>query len=109
MIMSMAILELMTRTFWMNNGFKPTHVIMTTDQQKELSNTMVPKERIEVAAGSAPDRGIVVVHLSGNIVLDILTVAPLRSGQTHGIGFPLIVNLEKENYFRRLHESQRPS
>lgn len=95
--MTMEEIDNLSLAFVAKNGLHPTHVLMTIEQQKDLSSYLKPKERIQSAGDSGYDGGVAVLHLSDNILLDVVTIVPMRSGHTHGLEYPIVVNLLQES------------
>jgi hypothetical protein len=85
--------ELVTE-FIKTNNKQPTHIVMTTEQQEVLSDSMRTKVRIG-APGSDGQSQIVTISTPDGLVLDILPVVytALRSGSTKPVDFPVVVSL----------------
>lgn len=86
----------MAAKYWMKTGKTPTHVLMTTEQQMEISNFMKPKERLVLGQSSPSDSRVTVIHLARHIVLDVIPVSALIAGNTHNIDFPKLLTIEEE-------------
>ena len=91
---SMADLKNLAGEFWMKTGLNPTHVLMTTEQQGEFSRTLAPKERFVVGHPGMPDSNITTVYLNPTTIVDIVSVASMRSGHKNGLSYPKMVRFE---------------
>ena len=79
--------------FWAKNGSTPTHAMVTLEQQQALSDYMKPQERNPQNSEGLPGYGVVTFVTANGLWIDLITVNPLRSGQTYSVSYPIILNL----------------
>jgi hypothetical protein len=75
-----------------NGGARPTHILMTVEQQDELSEFLKSSQRIQVSTDYAQGR-VVTLQVLPDLAVDILAVAATRTGTTNEVDYPVLLNL----------------
>lgn len=81
--------------FSTKTGQNPTHVLMTEEQQKELSENLYPIVKYE--PGTPKNHGyLTTINVGGYAALDVLPIDVMRYGSRNGIVFPKVLRIENE-------------
>lgn len=91
--MTLSAMTDLAAKFWIETGKAPTHVMMTSEQQKDLSLTFNPKMKFGVP-GTTDDARVSTLHLVPDAPIDVLVVGPAQSGKTYPLKFPKMLRIE---------------
>lgn len=81
----------MAEEFETNTGKRPTHILMTVEQQDQLSEAAKAKQQYATLDGDHAQSKVVTIQVTHNNTVDILAVAASRTGKTHEIDYPVLV------------------